>query len=226
MRALAVIGSLLGLAVLSACSADSDEAGGEAGAAGAAGAAGEGGASGSSSGSGGVSGTSSNGGSAGVAGASSGSGGGSGCGCVDQELSWGRNGGFVAYADTSTLEPCHAFTLTREQFATDPVTMTCTDPIESCDDIVDPGDIQDAFDHPDVVLAFASSPVLYGRDTRPVDGSVFQIHNGSLLIEIGLECGGAAGCTDAPQGVLELRTLLETLTEQLRARPPCSDAFD
>ncbi len=252
MRAIVSVGALLGWTLLSACSGESKESGGEAGAAGESGAAsgssGSGGVAGTggTGGAGGVAGTSSpSGGSAGVGGSisgsggtasggiggtssnnggSAGSGGSSSCSCIDEELRWGQNGGFVAYVETSTLEPCHTFTLVRETFGNAPPAAVCTDPIDSCEGTVDPGDIEAALEHPDVVRAFADSPTLFGRDARPVDGQVFQIHLGSALIEIGYECNGAADCVDEPAGVATLRTLLETLTMQMLARQPCSDA--
>jgi hypothetical protein len=150
---------------------------------------------------------------------SSSEGSGSSCGCVDETLTWSQSAGF----ETGTLESCHTFTFVRLQLQGP--TRMCTDPIESCDDIVRPGDIQTALEHPDVVAAFAASPVYFGVDTRPAGGAVFQMALGSRLIEFGAECNGAADCTDEPPGVRALRTLIVTLTQQIMLRPPCSNVF-
>ena len=232
-----VIGGLLGTTLLAACSGSegSDGTGGAAGTAGASSGGNTGSGGSSSAGGNASSGGSSSGGKSGTGGGagtnaggggspgSGGSGGASSCGCVDQTLTWNQDGGFVAYRETNTLEPCRSFTLVREPVSTDPPSQMCTDPMESCEGLVNPADIQAALGHADVVAALAAAPILYGRDTRPVDGQVFQIHIVDRVIEIGMDCNGAADCIDEPAGVLTLRTYLQTLASQIRARPPCSE---
>jgi hypothetical protein len=233
---LVALGVSLGTALATGCSGSeaTDGSGGSAGASeSGAGGGGAGGAQSGSSNNGGG-GTNSTGaggtstaGSAGTTGSggTAGAGGTGDCGCVEQTVSWNHDGGFVAYRETSTLEPCRTFRHVREPLATDPPSLTCTDPIDSCDDLTRPADIQSALAHPDVAAALASSPVLFGSDTRPVDGQVFQVHVGAALIEIGHECGGTAGCTDAPAGVAALQSALLELRSDLLDRPPCSDTF-
>src|SRR5262245_33718082 len=212
---------MFGSAWLSACSA-SEAADGTEGAQGAAGAGtggwssggtsssgGSNGSGGSKAGTGGSGGTGS---SSGGSSSSGGTGGASACGCVDNELSWNRDGGFVAYRETTTLAPCHHFAFMREPLQTDPPSQVCVNPLDSCIDTVDPADIQAALEDQDVIMAFVQSPVLYGFDTRPVDGQVFQIHASDRLIEIGMPCNAQVDCTDAPAGVLALQALLEQLT--------------
>jgi hypothetical protein len=143
---------------------------------------------------------------------------------VEQAVSWNQDGGFVAYRETNTLEPCHTYTFTLDPLQTDPPSELCTDPMDSCEGIVNPADIQAALENPDVVAAFASAPILYGRDTRPVDGQVLQIHLGDQTIEIGQPCLDAQpDCLEESAGVLTLRTYLTMLATQLRTRPPCSE---
>lgn len=220
---------VLGMALTQACSANSDTSPSVGGASGRAGSSsggsssGAGGGSSSGGSSSGAGGGSSSGGSNGTSGA--GGAGGDECGCVEQTLSWNQDGGFVAYRETSRLESCHTFTHTRDPIQTDPPSEICTDPMESCDGTVDPGVIQAALAHPDVMAALDGAPVLFGVDARAVDGQVLQVHVGDALIEIGYDCNGAASCTEIPPGISTLRTHLQMLTTQLLDRAPCSDVF-
>ena len=82
--------------------------------------------------------------------------------------------------------------------------------------------MNDALANPQVVAAFAEAPVLYGRDSRPVDGTVFRIERAGKVIELGDDCnGGAGGCRAIPAGLATLRQLLEALTQQQLALPGC-----
>jgi hypothetical protein len=196
----------------------------------------------SDAGSGGVSGAGSAG-SAGAGGNSGGSGvGGSGangfdaagdappdttddCGCVADAIAWGNNGGRVAYVDRSTLSPCDTFSHQRDPAGTDPPTLLCSQDLGTCTSTVSAREINVALEQPDVRAALAAAPILFGRDTRPVDGAVFRITVGAAVVEIGEACNGAAGCREIPQTVAALGIRLRALTNQELTRGSCRDTF-
>ena len=83
-------------------------------------------------------------------------------------------------------------------------------------------DINDA----DVQAALAMSAApLYGHDTRPVDGTVFQflrVGDGRGLL-VGMPCTtSGAGCIDAPAGVTRLVADLRALDAQQLMDPSCA----
>jgi hypothetical protein len=153
------------------------------------------------------------------AGSEAGSGGG-GAGCIDGALSWGQNGGRVAYQDRHTLAPCRAFSIARSMQGTPGADLNCANEVGASADVT-ADDIDAALAHADVLTAFADAPVLYGRDTRPFDGTVFQIEVAADVIEVGSDCAGQLGCVPVPAGVQALRTALEALTAQQRMLPDC-----
>jgi hypothetical protein len=88
------------------------------------------------------------------------------------------------------------------------------------------GDLTAALSHPDMVAALDRAPVLFGRDTRPSDGQVFQITVGGKLVEIGLECTASTpSCTAIPAGVRAAMQLLQRLDSQQLDISPCRESF-
>ncbi|WP_159397047.1 hypothetical protein [Sorangium cellulosum] len=152
---------------------------------------------------------------------SGGSGGSDGCGCVADAIQWGENGGFRHTEETSTLSPCGAFSFERRSIGSDVPALTCSQELGGCEEAVSAGDVADALDHPDVVAALAAAPVLYGRDARPVDGSLFRIRVGDAVVDVGYPCAGATGCVPVPDGVAALADVLRTLTREQLARDRC-----
>jgi hypothetical protein len=201
---------------------------GTGGGAGSAGAAGTGTAG--SAGSGGSAGTGT-GGSAGSAGSGTGgaagttSGDGGTCGCVAGHIGWGNDGGHVISRDTSALEVCNLFVHQREPVVTAPPTRSCQQPISDCAGGVGPDDVTRAIADADVKAAIAAAPVLYGEDPRAYDGQVLRIQIGSAIIEVGVPCRTVPNCKTIPAGVDALAKLLQAITKQELARPPCSTVF-
>jgi hypothetical protein len=74
--------------------------------------------------------------------------------------------------------------------------------------------LRSALAHAHVQAAIAAAPVLYGGDTRPVDGSVRSIDIGGNVIEVGVDCAGSPNCEPIPQGVAALADLLWTIEDQ------------
>jgi hypothetical protein len=147
------------------------------------------------------------------------------CGCVADAITWGNNGGRVAYVDRSTLSPCDTFSHQRDPASTDPPTLMCSQGLGTCTSTVSAREINVALEQPDVRAALAAAPILFGRDTRPVDGVVFRITVGAAVIEIGEACNGIAGCREIPQTVAALGIRLRALTNQELARGACRDTF-
>jgi hypothetical protein len=79
----------------------------------------------------------------------------------------------------------------------------------------------------DVQAALAMpAPPIYGRDTRPVDGSIFQFRraDGRGFLA-GTACSSGStlpACNDVPVGVARLVNLLRALDEQQLRDPSCA----
>lgn len=140
-------------------------------------------------------------------------------GCVDATVSWRFDGGFVAYTDNLALTPCRTFTLERKSFGDPGSDASCSNEVAS-DATITVGAVDAALADTDVQAAFAIAPVLFGRDSRPVDGTVFRIEVGGAVIEVGDACTDPT-CTAIPAGVEALRGVLQQLAEQQRALPDC-----
>ena len=126
------------------------------------------------------------------------------------------DGGFRAFADSSTLSPPHTHLLARDhlgnalpnQCSRD---IVCVDPT-----LVDVVEILQALAHPDVVAALAQTTrPFYGRDDRPLDGTVFMFDRDDGR-------GFTVGSGDVPAGLRTLVDLLHRLNEQTAATPACA----
>lgn len=134
--------------------------------------------------------------------------------CLSSELSWGLDGGEVAWVDRSTLKGCDDYHGTRTgttTLACDAKIPTCPGDVPDSDFVTGVVDVESALANADVQAALAKAPVLYGTDPRSFDGTVFQVLVGTKKIEVGGACGGASGCTDIPAGVQQLRAVLERI---------------
>ena len=174
----------------SAGSGGSAAGGGTAGAAGSA--AGGSGGSGLDAGPGGSAGTAPDGG-AGTAGTG---GGGTCSACVAPALSWGNDGGRVAYRDSSFLD-CATYRHVREDFSSPSgpplrceVQLAC-----SAASGISVESVARALAHADVTAAFAQAPVLYGQDMRPVDGQVFVLTRAGRSVTVGTDCAAVRGAS-------------------------------
>ena len=148
--------------------------------------------------------------------------------CVTGALSWGDNGGRVAFRDESALAACRDFQRKRSA-PSDGGSFSCATQLGACDaGPVAVGEVERALAHPDVVaaLAAATTPV-FGVDSRPVDGTVFEITRNGKSIDVGSDCGAssAPACVPIPPGVAALAAVLKSLDTQELAKPAC-DAFD
>jgi hypothetical protein len=144
---------------------------------------------------------------------------------VAAPITWGNDGGRVAFVDRSTLSPCRTFSHQRVPSGTNPPTLMCTQELGTCTSSVSAREINVALEQPEVRAAIAAAPILFGRDSRAFDGAVLQIKVGAALIEIGLACNGAADCKEIPQTVNALGIRLRALATQELARGECRGAF-
>ena len=207
--------STIGSGPLGGNSADSGSIGQDAGSAGGAGAnGGNGGRSGAAGGSG-----------------TAGSGGSASCEpCLADTLNWGNSGGLVARNDRSTLSPCNAYRHTRTTFGGGggAPALTC-DRLLPCmgSGLHGIGDVIRALEHSDVQAALAKGSVLFGVDSRPVDGQVFEIMVGKGTITVGSPCPPpSSSCTPIPLGVNVLAQLLRDIDEEQLNLAPCAGMFD
>jgi hypothetical protein len=135
--------------------------------------------------------------------------------CLKQALRWGRDGGLVAYVDTSTLEPCLHYSRSRREAAVSRVELaSCQVDFSDCTALASSGAVQTALANGDVQQALDASPVLYGADRRPVDVPVFRIQIDSRIIDVGDSCAGAPpNCIPTPAGVQALVDLLQAIDQ-------------
>lgn len=151
---------------------------------------------------------------------------GSACGaCLASvtRVSWGMNGGLVAYEEASSLDACRSFGHDRTPVRTDPPSLTCSTEVPPCDGIV--AAIDAALAAPEVDAALANHTV-FGIDPRPVDGAVFRVTVGAGYFDVGSACGsGASGCLATPDAVQRLADLLQKLDDEMRVTDACRAAF-
>ena len=144
--------------------------------------------------------------------------------CVTGTLTWGDNGGFVAFRDESALATCRDFQRKRTA-ASDGGSFSCATQLGACDaGPVAVGEVERALAHPDVVAAFAAATTpVFGVDSRPVDGTVFEITRNGKSIDVGSDCGAssAPACVPIPPGVAALAAVLKSLDAQELAKPAC-----
>ena len=149
------------------------------------------------------------------------------CDCASSRLSWGADGGFVAYVERSSIAPCRTYGHDRTAPSGGAPLKTCTRELLPCGagDAIDIGDVRAALANPDVVVALASAPILYGSDPRAFDGQVFHLDVGGKVIEVGTDCSGTGPCKPPTAGVKALVALLQALDKAQLALSPCKEAF-
>jgi hypothetical protein len=144
--------------------------------------------------------------------------------CFTETLRWGRRGGLVYYEDQSELAPCAHYTHERQQpGGSGDVTLMCERDLVACNSIGSTGAVMNALGHPDVQGALAASPIVYGIDGRGVDGTVFEIVQGSRVIVVGGPCRDTVpGCVPTPPGVQALVDLLQAIDQAMLMSDECA----
>lgn len=130
--------------------------------------------------------------------------------------SFSEDGGHLAYSDLSTLEAPNFFRVIRSvPGAIDPLGCFHRVPCASASEVTVAA-IEAAVANGDVQAALAKPPgMLYGTDTRPVDGSVFFFGRDDGK---GFIVGSGAA---VPAGLSALATLLHAAYTQAIAAPDC-----
>jgi hypothetical protein len=146
--------------------------------------------------------------------------------CIAQTLRWERDGGFVAYRSANEIEPCRDYEHTRTPFGSGGTTASCTGTVPCEGDAVTLDDLNTALAHTDDGAGVAAAPILYGYDSRPVDGQILQITRGGRTVSVGSPCEGGSGeCVEIPPGVEALRALLTSLEGERLAEEDCASMF-
>lgn len=150
---------------------------------------------------------------------------GGGCGCPP-DLSWGPDGGLVAYTDSSEVTACTSYRHVRRFADGSTPEVSCQEKLAACGaGPLGAGELAALVGSADVQAAIAAAPVVYGVDPRPVDGSLLRIRIGSAVIDVGGPCGGASGCAQIPANVASLASLLRAIDQQELAKAPCAGQF-
>lgn len=135
-------------------------------------------------------------------------------GCVSGTVGWGYTGGLVRWSDSSSLSACRTY-LHRRDIYSPMGTQSCQADLQTCPGF-DVARIATLLADP-VITAALSNHTLYGTDTRPVDGSVFEVTFGPGTFDI-----GSCDSTECrPAQVKELQTLLEALDQNQLSVEPC-----
>jgi hypothetical protein len=140
--------------------------------------------------------------------------------------SYGPIGGNSLYVHRSELAPGNKYTHTRSPLRSSGMPLSCSPAMPPCgaQDIITAYDVEvhDLL-HPDVRAALAEpQPLLYGHDTRPVDGTVFEFKRADGRgVLVGNPCNGQADCRPIPAGVAQLTKRLRDLDTQQLAAPEC-----
>jgi hypothetical protein len=139
---------------------------------------------------------------------------------------YGNKGGFVAYQDEVVLGPT-LYRYSRVSNSPNASPVACEPPLPACNtaDAIDLADIKQDLAAADVQAALQmASPPLYGRDTRPADGSVFALTastGGGFLV--GAPClDTQSSCLGIPGGIARLVADLRALDQQQLKDPACS----
>jgi hypothetical protein len=153
---------------------------------------------------------------------------GSTCGCISDALSWGNIGGKVIWTERSTLDLCFKYTHRRDSYRTSEPSLLCEQEESFCDNeaVIGGERLAAAIQDTEVQSALQKGNVLYGRDTRPVDGQVFEIKVGEDTIAVGSDCSTSdTDCVLIPKGVQNLVILLKKLDKEQLGKPPCNKTF-
>jgi len=146
-------------------------------------------------------------------------------------VSFGSDGGLVAYQDQYNLNPSTGMTLTRNYMrglADGATVRACAPKLPVCGApaVVSVSTIVADLAAADVQAAFAlTTTPIYGVDQRPVDGAIFSItlaSGGTILV--GAPCPSPVmnSCRPIPAGVQKLADDLKSLATAAAAQPACA----
>ena len=139
--------------------------------------------------------------------------------------SYGPIGGDFDFGFRTDLAPGNKYTHSRTPLGGGSP-LSCSPPMPTCEasDVISADDIEvQDLANADVQAALAmAQPPLYGRDLRPVDGTVFEFKRGDGRgFQAGDDCDGS-GCTAIPAGIAQLVRRLQALDRQQLVAPECA----
>ncbi len=150
-------------------------------------------------------------------------------GALPEEVRYGSLGGNAPARDELSLRPPSTLVILRTFVDASPVRCETSLPPCATPNEIDLGEVAAALGDPDVSAAFEAArtmggSVLYGYDSRPVDGTVFSVVRGGATVLVGDTCrvGMGAACVPVPLGVQRLVDVLNGLREQEALRPACA----
>jgi hypothetical protein len=147
---------------------------------------------------------------------------------LDATYNFGWNGGLVTFVDRASLAPPSFYIYNRIPAGSSAPSVSCSPALPACSsDAIDVADIMADLADPDVQLAFLpAEPPIYGVDSRPWDGAVFEVWRstgGDFLV--GEDCSSpqaSSTCSPIPAGVAKLVADLRALDDQQLADPTCA----
>jgi hypothetical protein len=146
-------------------------------------------------------------------------------------LTFGSNGGKIAFQDGFRLDDAGNVTVTRHYYSsTDgPTVRTCSPTLPACgaSGAVSISTIAQDLTDPDVEFAFGlTTSHVYGVDNRPSDGAVWSITRASDLsnILVGSPCPSPDmnSCQPIPAGIQRLADDLRSLAFTAETSPACA----
>jgi Pacifastin inhibitor (LCMII) len=152
------------------------------------------------------------------------------CG-LSTAVSFGYDGGMVAYQDQYDLAPSSGLTITRNYVrgVTDgSAVRTCAPALPACGttSVVSGSTIVADLAAADVQSAFAlTTTPIFGVDQRPVDGAVWSItlaSGGTILVGTPCPSPEMSSCRPIPAGVQKLSDDLKSLATAAVTQPACA----
>lgn len=145
------------------------------------------------------------------------------------EYRYGPIGGNGLYQDQATLTPPATYVYTRmgSQRA-DAGDVSCAPALPDCGSakVIDVSDLLSDLLHADVQSALAeAAPPSYGRDDRPLDGTMFQFLRADghgFLVGSACPATGTPACVSPPDGIALLVADLRALDVQQLTDPSCA----
>lgn len=141
---------------------------------------------------------------------------------------YGPTGGLVAFHQETILSPAASYEHIRTSVGLpEAPELSCSPTLPACGDstLIDISDVLRNLADADVVTALAmAAPPLYGLDSRPTDGSMFQVlrADGHGFL-VGPPCTTGEFCHGTvPAGIAQLVTYLLALDQQQIADASCS----
>lgn len=141
--------------------------------------------------------------------------------CIDHTLVWGSDGGLLASRKQFSLEPCATYRVVETSF--DGEQEELCENVVAEDGAIAVGAINALLAADDVQDAIAAAPVVFGADSRPLDGVLLRIEIDGAILDVGSPCTmSSPSCADIPPGVGELAEALEVLlVQQNGVSPEC-----